>query len=314
MHSITPFIGQVSTQEQDEWIKVINTHSKNCKLAPIGQLSENEKQHAEMAVVANPDPTQLTLLPKLKWVQSLWAGVETIFAADIDPNIQVVRLTDPQLAESMAEATLAWSLYLHRNMPQYRAQQNQSMWAPLPLELPQNTNISVFGLGKLGSLAATRLQQNGFTVKGWSKSKKTIDHVETFHGNAGLTEILPHTNIAIILLPHTPHTENLFDEELLNQLPKGASIINFARGSIVVEQDLLKALDNEHLEHAVLDVFIQEPLATDHVFWSHKNVTVLPHISAPTTVATAAVIAADNIDLYMENGTIPQAADRALGY
>ncbi len=314
MPAVIPFTGQVENHEQQEWIEAINKHSQLCTLAPIDQLSQADRLAADIAVVANPDPAKLKLLPNLKWIQSLWAGVETIFASDINPDINVVRLTDPQLADSMAEAVLAWSLYLHRDMPQYRRQQSKAQWRPLPLELPQDCNISVFGLGKLGTKAVIRLQENGFTVRGWSRSDKTINHVETFHGDCGLRQILPLTDIAVILLPLTPQTENLFDAALFQNLPKGSSVINFARGRVIVENDLLAALDNDHINHAVLDVFVQEPLPVEHTFWTHEKITVLPHISAPTTIATAAAIAAGNIDRYITSGVIPDAADRARGY
>lgn len=314
MHAVIPFTGQVETEEQNTWIEAINTRSQLCRITPIDQLSENDKLAAEMAIVANPDPATLKQLQNLKWIQSLWAGVETIFASDIDSDIKVVRLTDPQLAESMAEAVLAWSLYLHRKMPQYRSQQNECRWNPLSLQLPEDCNISVFGLGKLGAKAVARLKLNGFTVRGWSRGEKAIDQVETFHGNSGLHQILPLTDVAVVLLPLTAQTENLFDATLLKQLPKGASVINFARGRIIVDSDLLAALDNDHIDHAVLDVFVQEPLPHDHAFWTHEKTTVLPHISAPTTIATAAAIAAGNIDRYITSGVIPDAADRSTGY
>ena len=265
-------------------------------------------------MVANPDPAILNALPNLKWIQSLWAGVEGILGSDLKHNISIVRMTDPQMAESMSEAVLAWSLYLHRNIPQYKLLQNKNEWQQLPLKLPQDCNISVFGLGKLGTRAALRLQQNQFTVRGWSNSKKSLDGIETFYGESGLQQILSKTDIAVLLLPLTEQTNALFDKELLSKLPAGASIINFARGPIIVETDLIECLNNNHLEHAVLDVFNEEPLPAEHILWSHPQVSVLPHISAPTTVATAADIAVQNIDHYYSSGTIPTSVDRSRGY
>jgi len=308
------FIGHVEAAEQNTWIEAINSRSNTFQLVPLASLPASAVEQVQVAVVANPDPSLLNALPNLKWIQSLWAGVEGILGSNLRRDISIVRMTDPQMAESMSEAVLAWSLYLHRNIPQYKLQQSRNEWLQLDIKLPQECNISVFGLGKLGTRAALRLQQNQFTVRGWSNSKKSIDTIETFHGESGLQQILSKTDIAVLLLPLTEQTTALFDKELLSKLPAGAAIINFARGPIIVETDLVECLDNNHLEHAVLDVFNEEPLPAEHLLWSHPKVSILPHISAPTTVATAAAIAVKNIDNYYGSGNVPVSVDRDKGY
>ena len=308
------FIGEVEMTEQKSWIESINEHSKSFNLLPLASIPAATVDQVEVAVVANPDPDTLNALPNLKWIQSLWAGVEGILGSSLRHDISIVRMTDPQMAESMAEAVLAWSLYLHRKMPQYKSLQSEKQWQPLSLKMPQECNISVFGLGRLGIEAALRLQRNGFTVRGWSSSKKSITDIETFNGDSGLSTILSKTDIAVLLLPLTSQTTALFNKEQLSRLPVGASIINFARGPVIVEADLIECLNNNHLEHAVLDVFDEEPLPVDHALWSNPRVTVLPHISAPTTVATAAEIAAQNLNHYFSSGKIPESVDRNRGY
>ena len=309
-----PFIGQVEPQELNDWIEAINSRTTSFSLIPVAAMQPEQLQKTEVAIVANPDPDALRTLPNLKWVQSLWAGVEGIVGSAVPDEVAIVRLTDPQLAESMAEAVLAWTLYLHRKMPQYAAQQSMKQWQPLSLETPEECNVSVFGLGKLGSKAALRLKQNNFSVRGWSNSEKSIDDIETFHGPDGFESILPATDIAVILLPLTKSTEGMFNKEALLKLATGASVINFARGPIVVETDLTECLNNKHLIHAVLDVFNDEPLPRHSTLWNHPCVTVLPHISAPTTLSTAATITATNIDNYLNTGAIPYSVDRSKGY
>lgn len=309
-----PFIGQVDDKEQSEWITAINERAANFSLLPLDSMPISARRKAPVAVVANPDPVTLNAMPNLKWVQSLWAGVEVLLGTDLNSSIAIVRMTDPQMAESMAEAVLAWSLYLHRKMPEYRTLQNTRQWQPLSLKAPQDCNISVFGLGKLGTQAALRLTQNQFSVRGWSNSNKTIEGVDTYHGEAGLHEILPQTDIAVLLLPLTQETRGIFNTTRLSLLADKASVINFARGPIIVESDLIDCLTNGHLDHAVLDVFNEEPLPANNALWSHPKVTVLPHISAPTTIATAADITTHNIEHYFASGSIPDSVDRERGY
>jgi len=311
---IIPITGKITNQERDEWITAINRKSNHFSVQAIETLTAQQREQAEIAIVANPDPTLLKKLPNLKWVQSLWAGVEQLLNAKIDSTVKIVRMTDPQLAQSMTEAVLAWSLYLHRHMPEYAAQQQQKTWSALPAKLPAECNIGVLGLGKLGAASALRLQQNDFSVKGWARTKKEIEGLDTYSAEKGLHRVLATSDILVILLPLTSETKGLIDVMAFACMQRGTSIINFARGEIIDEQDLISALDTQHIRHAVLDVFSTEPLPPTHEFWSHPSVTVLPHISAPTTVATASVIAAQNIDEYLSTGSVPTAVNPMLGY
>jgi glyoxylate/hydroxypyruvate reductase A len=106
----------------------------------------------------------------------------------------------------------------------------------------------------------------------------------------------------------------LVDENLLKALPAGASLINFARGPIIDDAALKNALDAKIIEHVVLDVFDQEPLPKEAWQWQHPSVTVLPHISAPTSRISAAKIVADNIARYRATGVLPPIVDKQRGY
>jgi glyoxylate/hydroxypyruvate reductase A len=162
--------------------------------------------------------------------------------------------------------------------------------------------------------AAQRLKDNGFQVSGWSRSAKQIDEIETFSGDTGLQDILQQSDILLCLLPLTASTRALLNAERLALLPRGASVINFARGPIIESQALVNSLDRGHLKHAVLDVFDQEPLPRENPLWAHSAITILPHISAPTTMESATKIVAKNIGCYRQTGELPTAVDISRGY
>ena len=126
--------------------------------------------------------------------------------------------------------------------------------------------------------------------------------------------MLGRADILVLLLPLTDATRGLIGADALARMKPGASLINFGRGALVDDAALLARLDAGLLEHAVLDVFAVEPLPEGSPFWAHPRVTVLPHISAPTNVASAAQIVADNLRRYFRDGTIPRAVDRRAGY
>nr|WP_211110284.1 glyoxylate/hydroxypyruvate reductase A [Acuticoccus mangrovi] len=291
----------------------MRTALPEARIVPFAETTAAERAAARVAVVANPEPAELAELPALEWVQSLWAGVERI-VAELPESLKVVRLVDPQLALSMAEAVLAWTLYLHRDMPHYAAAQARVEWSPRPMRLAQERPIAILGLGHLGRAAARALLAQDFPVMGWTRTPTEMEGVETFHGPEGLAEILSRAEIAVSLLPLTPETRGLLGAEALDKLPKGAGLINFGRGPVVDVAALAERLSDGRLGHAVLDVFAVEPLPADDPLWRHPSVTVLPHISAPTHKASAAAIAAGNVRHYFETGEIPALVDRTRGY
>lgn len=333
---LIPFISQLALSEQLRWLERLNelfeqrtAHQPtvcnstsdndtypiaNIKVVLASTLSDSEKSQCEIAIVANPEPDVLADFPKLVWIQSLWAGVERLVAEIPSPSFEIVRLVDPCLAKTMAEAVVAWSYYLHRDMPLYATQQQEKQWLQHSVCLASECTIGVLGLGELGRASTEKLMLNGFNVLGWSQHKKSLINVQCFNGLDGLHHVISHCDIVVVLLPLTEETRQLLNRDLFLKMKQGAAIINFARGNIVNQNDLVTALDEKMLSHAVLDVFAQEPLPIKDELWQHPNITVLPHISAPTNPKTACEIVKKNIECYVLTGKIPKSVDVKKGY
>jgi glyoxylate/hydroxypyruvate reductase len=314
MTTVLPFLSRSSADDKAQWLHALSKAMPNERIVAFNELSDVARRDATIAIVANPDPAQLKQLPSLRWVQSLWAGVERLVSEYDNEFVAIVRLEDPQLAATMAEAVLAWTLYLHRNMPAYAAQQRKRVWQPQPLRLPHEQCVALLGLGNLGQRAAQSLLNAGFGVIGWSRTATQIDRVRTHYGEDSLNTVLSQADIVVCLLPLTDQTRGLLNAQRFSAMKPTASLINFGRGAIVNSNDLLNALDEKKLSHAVLDVFEIEPLPSESALWSHENITVLPHISAPTHKQSAAEIVANNIAAFRANRTIPNAVRRDLGY
>jgi glyoxylate/hydroxypyruvate reductase A len=316
--AVITFVSQLAQQEQDAWLALLSTKLPNEAIKLDKDLSVEQKLQCEIAIVANPDADILSQYPKLIWVQSLWAGVDALVSQLSDnrptPSFKLVRLIDPILAQTMSEAVLTWVLYLHRDMPKYLQQQKSAQWLQHRYLLPQERTLGILGLGELGKLSALRLHDNGFNVLGWSQSDKLINGITCYSGDEGLVTMVKQTDILICLLPLTSATYQLINDDLLTNLPPGASIINFARGGIVANHDLIIHLANGNLEHAILDVFEQEPLDKSDDLWSNEKITVLPHISAPTHFESAGEIVTKNIKQYRSNEQIPFYIDWNKGY
>lgn len=309
------FLGNLDPDEEAEFLAALATALPEETFRPFRTLTPAERAAVRIAVVANPDPAEVALLPNLAWIHSLWAGVERLVRDLGTGSAPLVRLVDPELARTMAEAVLAWTYYLQRDMPAYRRQQEAATWRQLPYRPPGEVGVGLLGLGALGSAAAERLVQAGFRVAAWSRAPKPVPvGVTGFSGPDGLAGLLAASDIVVCLLPLTGETRGLLDAGRFAAMKPGAGLINFGRGAIVETEALIAALDAGRVSHAVLDVFPVEPLPPDSALWRHPGVTVLPHISGPTTPGSAAAVVAGNVRAYRATGRIPAAVDVARGY
>ena len=314
MKSTVPFISTLPRTEIDQWLKVLKRKLPREKVVKFSSLKKLDYQKIDVAIVANPNPKEVKKLVNLKWIQSVWVGVEKLVESFKGDNVKIVRLVDPEMNRTMAEAVLSWVLYLHRDMHFYRIQQNKKTWKEKEYLKSSKKVVSFIGLGELGSASAKKLIENNFNVCGWSRSVKRINKVKSFTGTLGLKKMLMQTDILVCLIPLTKKTKYLLNYKTLSYLKRGARIINFARGAIINTKDLVKHLNSRRIGHAVLDVFEIEPLPKTNVLWKHKNVTVLPHISANTDIDTASDIVSKNIKKYRLKNKIPKSINMQKGY
>ncbi len=269
----------------------------------------------DIALVANPASGALQGLPALQLIQSLWAGVDTLLAdPGVPTNVPLARMVDPLMTEAMAQTALWAVLGLHRGFFAYAERQRAGQWRQHAQRRAGDIPVAVLGLGQMGRGVAQRLARNGYPVLGWSTRNTVVDGVATSAGDAALPHLLAAARIVINLLPLTPATRGFFNAARFAQMKRGTSLVNLARGAHVVEADLLAALDNGHLSHAVLDVFNTEPLPTDHAFWVHPQVTVLPHIAALTDARSAAQVVAGNAQALRQGTPLQHLVDRVRGY
>jgi glyoxylate/hydroxypyruvate reductase A len=151
-------------------------------------------------------------LPSLRFIQSLWAGVDGLLQdATIPAGIPLARMVDPAMNEAMAEAALWAVLSLHRDFFAYAAQQQARRWQPHPQRRADELQVAVLGLGQMGRAVARRLARNGYRVAGWSSRPVTLEGVDTFSGESGLPDVLRAADVVINLLPLTSTTRGLFD-------------------------------------------------------------------------------------------------------
>lgn len=308
--------GDFDVAERDRWYGALAQAMPQHHLAVADELFDRTR--VEVAIVANPQPGSLRGLPKLRLIQSLWAGVEGLLSDDSVPaSVPIARMVDPALATAMGETALWAVLSLHRGFYAYARQQRQMRWRQLPQLRADELPITVLGLGTMGCACVHALAPHGYRITAWSRSDAPRDlpsGVAHIHGNDALFECLRGSSIVINLLPLTAATRGLLDARFFAAMPRGAALVNLARGAHVVEADLRAALATGRLGHAVLDVFEREPLDEKHPFWRHPRVTVLPHAAALTDPRSAAQLVAANVQALLDGQPIANLIDRARGY
>ena len=253
-----------------------------------------------------------TPFTRTKAVLNLWAGVETIVGNETLTQ-PLARMVDEGLTQGMVEWVTAHTLRHHLDTDLHVLGQD-GVWRDHVPPLARDRPVTILGLGALGQACGKALAGLGFPVTGWSRTPKDVAGLTCLSGAEGLARALGTARIVILLLPHTPQTENTLDAEALARLPEGAVILNPGRGALIDDDALLAALDRGAVAHATLDVFRTEPLPPDHPFWAHPKVTVTPHKASETRPESAARVIAENIRRGEAGEPFLHLVDRSLGY
>ena len=273
----------------------------------------------DVALVWRYPKGDLKRYPNLRLMCSLGAGVEHILEDPDLPDVPLTRIVDPMLAADMAAFIAAAVLRHHCDLDAYARFQPARQWHKIPRPHTHERTVGVMGLGEMGSASAAALRALDFKVVGWSRTPRVRDlghlaGVECYAGAPGLKAFLARTQFLVCLLPLTPETRGIINADLLRQLPKGAFLINAARGGHVVAADLIAALDAGHIAGATLDVFEPEPLPPESPLWAHPRILVTPHVASLTDPDTSCAQIVDNIRRLRAGEPLRHLVDRSRGY
>lgn len=281
----------------------------------VTSLEQADPANTVAALVWKHPYGSLSAYRDMRVLVNLGAGVDHIVGdPDLPAGVPIVRLVDPGLTARMAEYVLMHCLSLHRRLPELRTAQAERRWNFIAPEPTSSASVGIVGFGKLGQACADKLSKVGFNVIGWKRTPGEHGSYEVHHGQDGLAAFCSRADIVVVLLPSTESTRNLLDRNVFRHMRKGAALINVGRGDLVVEEDLLAALDEGQLRHAVLDVFRTEPLPAEHPFWTHPGITITPHNSSATNPTTALEQVSENVRRALVGEPLLNRIDPAAGY
>ena len=259
---------------------------------PITRTKDEELQWQSMLkkaeILFDFDQTHLTdlpeLAPNLKWIQATSAGIgQMVKRLEYDKRMPETVFTTASGIHSqpLAEFCLMSMLMYSRGLTRMLEMQAQKHWERYAGTDLIDKTVVIIGMGNIGQRVTEIVKVFGMNVIGIKRTVTDMDlngmKADQILPTNQMGDALKQADYLILCMPHTTETENMIGPSELSQLPKGAILINIARGTVVDELALIKSLKDGHLGGAALDVFATEPLPKESPLWSMTNVLVSPH-------------------------------------
>jgi phosphoglycerate dehydrogenase-like enzyme len=278
--------------------------------------SDAQRSAAHVLLAAGVPAGVLPTMPNLRWAQSLTAGVESWLALPDLPAGLTLTCARGTHKESMPENILGALFYIGKPFAAIAEDQKQSLWRSRVAAPLNGQTLGILGLGVIGQEVARLATALGMRVIGTKRRPEPMAHVAEVLPADQIDVVLAQSDFVLLLLPATPETNNLINADRLRQMKKSAWLLNFGRGPLINDDDLIAAVAAKTIAGAVLDVFRQEPLPKEHTFWTTEGILVLPHIGGPHPQRDSIVarLFVENLGRFLDGKPLKEVVDRAAGY
>ncbi|MBB5688543.1 D-2-hydroxyacid dehydrogenase [Roseomonas alkaliterrae] len=271
---------------------------------------------AEALLSWGPPPGILARMPKLRFVQALTAGVEHwLSRPDLAPDVALACARGTHRVQ-MPENILGALFHITKPYAAIAADNAARRWTRRVSATLAGSTLGILGLGAIGAELARKAQALEMRVIGTKRSPGAVPHVERVFAPAETDAVLAESDFVVLLLPATPETENFIDAARLARMKKSAWLLNFGRGALIRDEDLVAAVRAGTIAGAIIDVFRTEPLPAGHPFWEEERIMVLPHIGGlhPQRDSMVAALLVENLRRFVEGAPLTQLVDRKAGY
>ena len=278
--------------------------------------SADQMARTEVLMAMGVPPGVLPAMPKLRWVQSMTAGVEGWLALPDLPDDLTLTCARGTHRESMPENIIGALLYVAKPYAAAVENQKHGKWVHITAQPLTGKTLGILGLGVIGQDVARIAAALGMRVIGTRRRPEPMTHVAEVLPAGRAPEVLAQSDFLLLLLPATPETHSYMNAERLGMMKPGAWLLNFGRGHLIQDSDLIAAVKAKTIAGAVLDVFRHEPLPADHPFWTTDGIIVLPHIGGhhPQRDKIVARLFADNLGRFLDGQPLKEVVDRKAGY
>jgi phosphoglycerate dehydrogenase-like enzyme len=269
------------------------------------QPSADQLARTEALMAYDVPPGLLPAMPKLRWAQAMTAGVEQWLALPDLPAKLALTCARGTHEESMPENIMAALFYVAKPIAAAVENQKRGQWVRTVAQPLTGKTLGILGMGAIGQRVARMAEALGMRVLGTRR--------QTAHETP---KVLKESDFVLLLLPATPDTDNFMNAERLAMMKPTAWLLNFGRGHLIKDDDLVAAVKAKKIAGAMLDVFRQEPLPAEHPFWKTDGIIVLPHIGGPHPQRDrfVAKLFVENLGRFLDDQPLTQLVDRATGY
>ncbi len=278
--------------------------------------SADQMARTEVLMAYAVPPGLLPAMPRLRWAQAMTAGVEGWCALpDLPPSLTLTCARGTH-QESMPENIIGALLYLAKPYAAAVENQKNRKWVHSVAQPLTGKTLGILGLGAIGQDVARIAAALGMRVIGTRRRPEAMPNVAEVLPPDRTPEVLAESDFLLLLLPATPETDNFINQERLGMMKPGAWLLNFGRGHLIKDDDLIAAVEAKKIAGAMLDVFRQEPLPADHPFWTTEGIIVLPHIGGPHPQRDRIVarLFVDNLGRFLDGKPLREVVDRKAGY
>jgi D-2-hydroxyacid dehydrogenase (NADP+) len=223
-------------------------------------------------------PALIAKAKKLKWVQALTTGTETLTAPGVLPPQVLLTSTRGVHGPQMSELAFLNMIALNRNFRKMQRNQAEGKWDQWNQPILESKTIVIVGLGILAENLAERAKLFGMTVIGVSSGRGKAPHFDEVHPRSELVKLAARADFLMLLVPYSKETHHLINRDVLAAMKPTAFLINLARGGVLDEAALIEHLKAGKIAGAGLDIFSQQPLPPDNPLWRMPNVIITPNI------------------------------------
>lgn len=301
--------------ELDEYAALLSAAQLPLKLAVCRTEDEVCTSIADADIVfgVHLNPSVYRSAKKLRWIQSMWAGVERLVTAPIDEAVVIskpVGVFGPYISHYVFGNLLARRIKL---LDAAQAQR-EHRWEPFQLETLTGQRIGIAGMGDIGAEIASVAKSFGMDVWGMNRDGRSHPNASRMFSTAQIEQFVCDVDVLVLMLPSTVATKGLFGDRVLSLLRSHCLLINVGRGALIDEQALIAVLRQKKLAGAVLDVFQEEPLPESSPYWDLPNCTVTPHVAGPSLPADIAKCFIRNFERFVAGKQLEGQVDRRRGY
>jgi D-2-hydroxyacid dehydrogenase (NADP+) len=323
----------VTTALNEASLKQIESVSSRVKLTDVSNLARSEKKgdaaakeqldallaEAEIIYGFGLPENVIARAPKLKWFQTMSAGVDKFLDDKFRRSPVIMTSVSGIHATPISEFAMGLMLMLAKQAPLAFRQKQQKQWQLFLAALLRSKTVGVVGLGHIGREVARLAKAFGMRVVATRRSARKSQrarYVDRLFAPEQLPELLSESDYVVLTLPLTPETYKIIGEAELSSMKPTAYLINVARGNLVDEEALVRALEEHRIAGAGLDVFATEPLPQDSPLWGLPNVIISPHIAGGMEdyVERATALFCQNLRRYVSGRRLLNVVDKERGY